>query len=172
MKNHPQHIVLMLIVAIWVLPSLAFGEEDGKNFSASSLPIPRFASLDATEANLRTGPGLRYPIRWVVTREGLPIEIIREFDVWREIRDIDGDEGWVHKSMLSGNRTAIVQNQIRTIFKKPDRGARPVAKLEPGVIVDLDRCEEEWCYVKVAGYRGWLKRSEIWGIYPDEQVEE
>lgn len=171
MKKTIQFFVIAFLMAASASVFAADGDE-GKGFNSSSLPIPRFVSIDADEVNLRTGPGLRYPIRWVISKEGLPVEIIREFDVWREIRDIDGDEGWVHKSMLSGRRTVSVEGQVRTIYKKPDRDSRPVAKLEPGVIAELDRCEDQWCYVRVAGYKGWLKRDEIWGVYPSEKFED
>jgi SH3-like domain-containing protein len=136
------------------------------------LPVPRFVTLAAGEVNVRTGPGLRYPVRFVITRDGLPVEIVREFDVWRQIRDVDGDGGWVHKSMLSGKRAAVVTGQVRTALKKPEEGARPVVKLEPGVIAALEECRSRWCEVSVAGYGGWLKREDIWGVYPDEKFEE
>lgn len=136
------------------------------------LPVPRFVTLAAGEVNVRTGPGLRYPVRFVITKDGLPVEIVREFDVWRQIRDVDGDGGWVHKSMLSGKRAAVIKGQVRTALKKPEEGARPVVKLEPGVIAGLDECLLQWCEVSVAGYDGWLKREDIWGVYPDEKFEE
>lgn len=133
------------------------------------LPVPRFVTLNADEVNLRTGPGLRYPIKVVLKKDGLPIEIIKEFDVWRKIRDKDNDEGWVHKSLLSGKRAVIITGPVQTLFKKPDAGAKPVVKLEPGVIAGLERCENDWCFLRVASYKGWLKRENVWGVYPDEK---
>jgi SH3-like domain-containing protein len=138
---------------------------------ADTLPLPRFVSISSDEVNLRTGPGLRYPIEWILKKDGMPVEIIREFDAWRQIRDKAGDEGWVHKTLLSGRRTAIINDRIRTLYKKPSKDARPVVRLEPGVVATLDRCEKEWCYLEVAGYEGWLKRDEIWGVYPGEEVK-
>src|SRR5690606_30718590 len=102
--------------------------------SASTLPVPRFVTLATDEVNLRTGPGLRYPVKLVIKRSGLPVEIIREFDIWRQVRDVDGEEGWVHKSMLSGRRSVIVRGQMQTLLRDPKAEALPVAKLEPGVI--------------------------------------
>lgn len=137
--------------------------------AAPQLPIPRFVTLASDEVNLRTGPGLRYPIKLILKKDGLPVEIIKEFDVWRQIRDMGGDEGWVHKSLLSGKRAVIITGHIETVYKKPDAGSRPVVKLEPGVIASLDHCDDEWCYLKIASYRGWLKRAGVWGVYPDER---
>lgn len=154
----------------WVLlfPALGFADPAQEGKGGAQLPVPRFVSLGTDEVNLRAGPGLRYPIRLVVRREGLPVEVIREFDVWRQVRDKDGDEGWVHKSMLSGKRMAIVTGSMRTLYKKPLADSRPVAKLEPGVIVRLKGCGGEWCEIAVSGYAGWIRRSDIWGVYPQE----
>ena len=57
------------------------------------MPIPRFVSLRSDKVFARTGPALRYPIKWVYVRSGMPIEIIQEFDTWRKVRDIKGEEG-------------------------------------------------------------------------------
>lgn len=143
-------------------------EEEGRS---ARLPVPRFVTLATDEINLRTGPGMRYPIRIVLKRDGLPVEVVREFDVWRQIRDIDGDEGWVHKTMLSGRRAVIVKGGMQTLVRKPD-DMRPVVRLEPGVVAGLEKCKKEWCELSVAGYDGWLKRTDIWGVYPNEKIGE
>lgn len=138
----------------------------------TALPVPRFVTLGTDEVNLRTGPGIRYPIRFIIKKDGLPVEIIREFDVWRQIRDIDGDEGWVHQSMLSGRRSVIIKGQVQSVLKERHPSAKPVVKLEPGVIARLDTCKLDWCEIAVAGYDGWIKRSAIWGVYAQETFKE
>ena len=146
----------------------------------TSSPVPRFMTLSANKVNVRAGPGQRYPIRIILKRKGLPVEIIKEFDVWYQIQSNDGDKGWVHKSLLSGKRAVIIIGSTRTLFKKPKVGAMPVVKLEPGVIAYLDRCDRAcsdahtdncnkvWCYLKIAGYKGWIERKNIWGVYSNE----
>lgn len=159
--------VFCLMLAVMVtLPARA---EDKKE---TQLPVPRFVTLGVDEVNLRTGPGLRYPIKLIVRKDGLPVEITREFDVWRQIRDVEGDEGWVHQSMLSGRRAVVIKGHVQALLKKPDESAPPVVKAEPGVIGALEACEGKWCQVDVAGYEGWIKRDDIWGVYPDEKIEE
>ena len=145
---------------------------DGGTGGTESLPVPRYVSLATGEVNLRTGPGMRYPVKLVVRKSGLPVEVVREFDVWRQVRDIDGDEGWVHKSMLSGRRSVVVKGQVQTLLRKPGTDAKPVAKLEPGVIARLQTCDSAWCQINVGGYGGWLKKETIWGVYPDEAFKE
>jgi len=140
--------------------------------SASGLPLPRFAALRADEVNLRAGPGTRYPIDWVYKRRNLPVEIEREFDVWRLIRDPDGVRGWVHQATLTGRRTFMVTGSLRVLREKPDENAAPVAKLQPGVIGQILHCDaaSDWCQVRVRDYRGYLKREEFWGTLPNEAI--
>src|SRR5262244_195685 len=139
--------------------------------SETKLPLPRFVSLRSSEVNLRTGPGTNYPVDWVFVRRGLPVEIIAEFDVWRKIRDWQGTVGWVHQSMLDGRRTARVTGAERELRSEPAESAAIVARLAPGVIGRLLECDAAWCRIDVAGYRGWLRRDEFWGTYPDEKVQ-
>lgn len=136
------------------------------------LPLPRFASLDSSEVNLRAGPGKEYPILWTYQRKGLPVEIIQEFDTWRRIRDRDGTVGWVQQNLLSGKRSALITDEARTIRTDPTGGAKPVAILQPGVVARIEECQDgDWCRIEIEGYKGWLRRSEFWGTYPDEAFE-
>ncbi|GAB6855800.1 SH3 domain-containing protein [Asaia astilbis] len=77
----------------------------------TGLPLPRFAAMRADKVFLRKGPGQRYPIEWVYHRRGLPVEVEREFDVWRLIEDADGMKGWVHQATLVGQRTFVIPGQ-------------------------------------------------------------
>ena len=72
--------------------------------SAGPTEAIRFASLRAKEVNVRAGPGVRYPVDWVYKRKNMPVEVIAQFGTWRKIRDVQGAQGWIHQSMLSGAR--------------------------------------------------------------------
>ena len=137
----------------------------------TGLPVPRFVSLRSAEVNVRTGPGTRYPVEWVFVKRDIPVEITAEFDTWRRIRDWEGTEGWVHQSMLSGKRAIIVLGDVRTLRRSAGESAGGLAKVEPGVAGKLLHCQTNWCEVNVGGYRGWLQKSEFWGVYPAETVE-
>jgi len=139
--------------------------------SQSGLPLPRFASLRAPEVNLRTGPGIRYPVEWVYTRRGMPLEIVGEFDTWRRIRDWQGTEGWVHQSMLSGQRSALIVGKERPLRRTPDDDAPAVALVQAGVVGEVDGCEGSWCRIVVQGFAGWLREDEFYGVLPDETIE-
>lgn len=137
----------------------------------SGLPVPRFVTLRADTVNVRTGPGVRYPVDWVFVRRDLPVEVVAEFDTWRKIRDWQGTEGWVHQSMLSGKRGIVVIGGLQTMRAEPFDRSPAVARTEPGVLGYLLECERAWCKVKTVGLTGWLPREGLWGVYPDEAVE-
>ncbi|MDB5405706.1 MAG: hypothetical protein JWL84_618 [Rhodospirillales bacterium] len=136
-----------------------------------SLPVPRFVTLRSDQVNLRTGPGERYPIDWVLTRRNMPVEIVAEFDNWRKIRDFEGTTGWVQERMVTGRRTVIVRDQVRSLRDKPAGDGAIVARAEAGVIAKLLECNPGWCRIEATGVAGWLKREEIWGVYPHEVVQ-
>jgi SH3-like domain-containing protein len=147
-----------------VLP--AFAEDDPK--AGSGLPLPRFASLKSDNVFARTGPSMDYPIRWVYKRAGLPVEIVQEFDVWRKIKDPDGGTAWVHKILLSGQRTAIITSKTPvTALSKPE-GTQPVATLEPQVIARIEECDNKFCKMEVVPFKGWVEKKFLWGVYPSE----
>ncbi|HKY93699.1 MAG TPA: SH3 domain-containing protein [Kiloniellales bacterium] len=170
-------LALLVALALTAMPGSqaqsAAPDETGHG-GVTGLPVPRFVSLRSDEVNMRTGPGIRYPIDWVYQRRGLPVEVIDEFEAWRRIRDREGTTGWVHQSMLSAERTAVITGERRMLRQTAAQQSEPVAWLEPGVIVTLERCDEAWCEaVALDGndrYRGWLGKDEIWGVYPEETL--
>ncbi|NCC21985.1 MAG: hypothetical protein EOM26_05930 [Alphaproteobacteria bacterium] len=162
---------VLIALAFVVSSPAAAQDEQASRFRATDLPVPRFVSLRADTVFARTGPALRYPVRWVYTRGGLPVEIIREYDTWRKIRDPEGEEGWVHQSLLAGRRTALITaDSVVAMRRGPDERERMVAKLEPGVVAGLSECGKSWCLLEVQGFTGWVDRNSIWGIYPQEEL--
>ena len=157
---------LIMTFALGAAPVAAAPEGTGQ-------PLPRFVSLRAGEVNMRIGPGEQYPIEWVYRRSGMPMEVVAEYYTWRRVRDWRGTEGWIHTSMLSGRRSMVVSGDTRSMRAESDPKAPYVANVEAGVIGRLLKCRENsiWCRVEIAGFKGWLRRSEFWGAYEKETVE-
>ncbi|MDR3531968.1 MAG: SH3 domain-containing protein [Rhodopila sp.] len=134
--------------------------------------LPRFVSLRSDDVNMRAGPGTRYRIDWVYKRRDLPVEIEREFDVWRWVRDADGIQGWVHQATLMGRRSFIVQKADATLRSDASDTASAVAILKPGVIGRIRSCaaSSDWCNVQTGSYRGFLRREQFWGVLPGEAI--
>lgn len=145
---------------------------DPNKGGVTGLPIPRFVALRFDDVNLRVGPGTRYPIDWVYHRRDLPVEILRELDDWRLVQDQDSVRGWVRAPTLTPRRGFVVRDAERTLRATAADTGNPVARLKPGVIGRVRSCAAGsiWCEVEVATYRGFLKRDEMFGVYPNEAI--
>jgi SH3-like domain-containing protein len=149
----------------------------GLAVAAGALPVraetvlPRFASLRHDTVHVRSGPSQDHPIRWTYQRQGLPVQILREYENWRFVRDFEGSEGWVHASGLRRQRTVLVTGATRVLRAEPQEGAKPVARLEAGVVAKLEKCERVWCRLSVQSHTGWIRQQEVWGIRPGERLE-
>ena len=142
--------------------------------SETGLPIRRMVSLRSSLINVRSGPGSRYPIEWVYKQKGAPVEIISEFELWRKIRDWEGTETWVHKAMLSGRRFVKVTTPgENNIYAKPEEGAKIIAKVEDGVVGEIEKCPnaDGMCLIKFDSVKGWMPRSDLFGIYDHEVIK-
>jgi SH3-like domain-containing protein len=154
----------------------AQAQQTGSKLGPSGLPLPRFASLKSDEVNVRKGPGHDHAIAWVFHRAGLPVEIIAEYDVWRQVRDSEGATGWVYGRMLSGRRTVLVApwskqpQQTFTLLASASTGSGIIARVQPGVLGDVLSCGKRWCNLAIGDVKGWLQRDHLWGIYPNETV--
>ena len=136
--------------------------------AVTNLPIPRFVSLKGSEGNARRGPGLTHRIDWVFTRAGMPLKITAEYEHWRRVEDADGAGGWVHYSLLSGVRAVLISQDMAEAFSRPDVQSDVLFQSELGVIGKLLQCLPDWCRVSVEGEKGWLRKSSLWGVKPEE----
>ncbi len=122
---------------------------------------------------MRVGPDTRFPIEWTYQRRELPVQIVGEHQLWRRIRDAEGTEGWVHQATLAGRRSFLITGTTeRVLRRRPEADAAEVARLRPGVVGRLRRCDAEspWCEAQVGDYRGYIRRSEVWGVSADEVI--
>ncbi len=142
----------------------------GEMLAQTALPLPRFVSLKANEVHMRTGPGSRYPIQWKLVYRNMPVEILAEFQNWRKIREWEGDIGWVHKSMLKGQRWAIVQKGNQILRRRAKLEAPAIALVERKAIGKIEKCSATWCQINFSGLTGWMRHDQVWGVYPRENV--
>ena len=140
----------------------------------TGLTIPRFVYIRSNHINDRSGPGARYPIEWVYMQKTAPVEIIAEFELWRKIKDWQGSESWVHKSMLSGKRSVkVITPGENNVYAKDDFKAKIIAKVEDEVVGEIEKCpvNNSFCKIKFASITGWVPRQNLYGIYPEEIID-
>jgi SH3-like domain-containing protein len=159
------------IGALFFVTAAAAQETTG---SVSGLPVPRFVSLKPSDTPMREGPSKDHRIKWLFKKEGVPVEIIAEYDNWRRVRDSEGDDGWVFHSRLSGRRTAQINPKLKDptlpLYAKDSDSAAVVARLQPGVIGNVEQCTGRWCRIFGEGFEGWIQQERLWGVYPGERV--
>jgi SH3-like domain-containing protein len=133
--------------------------------------LQKFVSIKSDEVNARKGPGVNYEIVNVYEYKWLPVEIIGEYDTWKKIKDPDGDEGWIHTSILSNKRHVYIKaKSAKQMHKSDSNSSRIIANLMPGLICQLKKCKGIWCKVSCKGKTGWTKREFLWGINSDEEI--
>ena len=168
----PIAAVLLLTLCGWTAAPAGSGPGPGLGL-VSKLPVPRFVSLRTDKVNFRAGPGFQYPVNWVYQRDGLPVEIIGEFDVWRELLAPDGGTGWVHEATVRARRGFIVTATKAALRNGASADAGIVADLDNGVSGSLISCDgvSDFCKVEVGGSSGFLARADFWGAFPAEVVK-
>lgn len=174
-------IVLLLALAAMggtAIPAMAQAAQVG---SSSGLPLPRFVSVRNAPVNVRVGPGTQYQVAFTFVRPGVPVEITAEFDTWRRIRDVDGDEGWVHQNLVVGERTALVapwQAEGSVALRTGRDANSPVrAWLSPQHMVSVRSCDALVCEIRLnhtdadgrsVTYQGFIAQETLWGVYEGE----
>ena len=153
----------IITIICFLLISLSLYAETGK---VTGLEIPRFVSLKSNDVNLRVGPSTNYPIQLKYISQNLPVEIIDEFDVWRQVRDHNGTIGWLHKSLIKGERyilTGYKKEKEINLYNRPN--GKIIGIIKKNNILDLKMCILSWCKVSRNKIKGWLLKKNIWGVY-------
>ncbi len=126
--------------------------------------MPYWASIRASEVNMRVGPSATYPVAWVYRRTGLPVKVVRRNQGWRLVEDPEGTRGWIAARLLSPDRAALVIGRgLAAIREGPDAATGLRWRAEPGVVGLLGDCASGWCELDIGGRRGWVRRDRLWG---------
>ena len=121
-----------------------------------------FLSLKKDKVNVRYGPGFEYPIKYIYKKINLPIKQIDKKENFRRIIDYKNNSGWIHVSQLK-KTNSIIPMTDKILFKKPSYFSNPIAKIEEGRLLIVQKCDDKWCKVKSGKYKGWIKTDNIWG---------
>ena len=122
-----------------------------------------FLSLKNDEVNLRQGPSFKYPIKLKYKKKHLPVIITDRSNAWRQIKDFENNSGWIHISQLSKKKSAINIKKNSVLYKKPTIYSKPIARLEIGRLILVQKCKEKWCKITSDDYKGWIFKNSLWG---------
>ena len=143
-------------IAIWFLCLLILSSQ---LLSAEE----KFLSLKKNKTNVRYGPGLDYPIKYIYRKVNLPVKQIDKKENFRRIIDFKNNSGWIHISQLKKNNAVIASNN-KILFKKSSSFAKPIAQIKKGRLLVLQKCKKGWCKIKSNNFEGWIKTDDIWGL--------
>ena len=163
-KNiYMQFIFVFISIIIFCQVSNAnIGKETG-------LEIPRYVSLKSNDANIRVGPSKNYPIVIKYIRKNFPLKILEEYGEWRKVEDFKKNNGWIHKSLISGNRTGIIlSKESKNITLLNTINGNVIGEVGQGIIIYLKKCKIDWCLISTGNFKGWMDKKYIWGVKETE----
>ena len=151
MKKNKQYLLIFLI--------LFFFEESFAYINT------KFLSLKNNEVNLRQGPSYEYPIKFIYKKKYLPLKILDKSGNWIKIIDFENNSGWLHSTQVSKRKTAICKKKHSILYTKATIFSKPIAKLEIGRLVLINKCKKEWCKITSGNFEGWINKNFLWGKF-------
>ena len=121
-----------------------------------------YLMLKNSKVNVRMGPGLDYPVKFIYKKKYLPVKVIDKKENFRKVIDHKKNSGWIHISQLKKVNSVIVLSN-RILFKKPTFNSKPIANIESGKLFVLEKCKKNWCEVSSQNYSGWINMDNVWG---------
>ena len=121
-----------------------------------------FLMLKNNKVNVRYGPSFDYPIKYIYKKIQLPVQLIDKKENFRRIIDHKKNTGWIHISQLKKSKS-LITTSIKILFKNPTKYSKPLAKLDSGRLLLIQKCEKNWCNVKTEKFLGWIDKNDVWG---------
>tara|TARA_B100000029_G_C16964426_1_gene737530 strand:+ start:94 stop:540 length:447 start_codon:yes stop_codon:yes gene_type:complete len=144
-----QKIIILILLAIF-FPKILFAETN------------YFLMLKNNKVNVRYGPDLNSPIKYIYKKKFLPVKVIDKKENFRRIIDLKNNSGWIHRSQLSKIKSFIILED-KILFSKPTKYSKPIIKISKGRLLLVKKCKSKWCKIKTDQYTGWVITKNIWG---------
>ncbi len=121
-----------------------------------------YLSLKKNKVNVRYGPSFDSPIKYIYKKINLPIKQIDKKENWRRIIDFKNNSGWIHWSQLK-KANSIINLEDKILFEKSSNFSNPIARIQKGKVLIIEKCNGIWCKVKTKKFKGWIKIENVWG---------
>tara|TARA_Y100000996_G_scaffold63435_1_gene42973 strand:- start:11 stop:460 length:450 start_codon:yes stop_codon:yes gene_type:complete len=121
-----------------------------------------FLMLKNNKVNVRYGPSFDYPIKYIYKKKQLPVRLIDKKENFRRIIDHKQNSGWIHWTQLTKSKSLITTSR-KILFKNPTKYSKPLARLDTGRLLLIQKCEKKWCNVKTDQFSGWIDKNNVWG---------
>jgi SH3-like domain-containing protein len=119
-------------------------------------------SVVVKKASVRSEPDDEAEVLWRMWKY-MPVEIIAYRGDWRRVRDLDGDEGWMHKSGLGNVPTVMIKKKDAPLRKT--RGGKVLWLLDRGYAMRVFSIRGKWVEVSdLSSASGWVRVRDVWGF--------
>lgn len=119
-------------------------------------------AISADIANIRSGPGSENDILWKAEKN-YPIDAMERSGPWLHFKDYEGDEGWVHQSLVGKFKTVITKGQKNNVRKGPGTQHEIHFIIDDGIPFKVLGRENAWIHIEHAdGDQGWIHKSLVW----------
>ena len=131
-------------------------------FSSIAQENNYFLMLKNKKVNVRYGPSLDHPVKYIYRKIDLPVKVIDKKENFRRIIDFKNNSGWIHISQLKKSNS-VIAIEDKVLFKKPTSFAQPIALIKKGRLLIVQKCEKQWCEIETDNLSGWIKTGNLWG---------
>jgi SH3-like domain-containing protein len=139
-------IWLLFLFCCWSLPVTA-GER-----LAVKVPV----------ANVRAEPGTKSAVLWNIGRYH-PIEVIGRSGSWYHFRDFEGDQGWLHDTLVDETPSIITRVDNCNVRSGPGTEFAVSFTVDSGIPFKVIGRKGEWLQIEHAdGDRGWVHKALTW----------
>jgi SH3-like domain-containing protein len=113
-------------------------------------------------ANIRSGPGTNTEVLWRVEMY-YPVDIVHKQGDWYLFKDFEGDEGWIHRSLLTPLDTVVVKRDECNVRSGPGTENEVQFVAEKGIPFKVIKRQGAWLHLQHAdGDTGWIHKNLIW----------
>lgn len=130
---------------------------------ASPALAAEYITVTKDKVNVRQEPNTSSPVYMELFR-GYPLEVLKKQGEWSQIRDYEGDSGWIHNTLIGKNDTVIINAKKSVNMRSgPSTDSAVVADVERGVIMTKIGQEGKWLKLKhSSGTVGWIYSPLLW----------
>ena len=122
----------------------------------------KFLSLKKDKVNVRYGPGFDFPVKYIYKKINLPLKQIDKKENFRRIIDYKKNSGWIHISQLK-KVNSVITEENKILFNRPTIFSKPIANINKGRLLVINKCEKKWCKVETGIFKGWVDKKNLWG---------
>jgi SH3-like domain-containing protein len=119
-------------------------------------------SVSVPEAKIRSGAGNNFDVLWK-SEKYFPFSVIKKNGEWYQVKDFQGDEGWVHQSQVGNAASVITTKDKNSLRSEPKPDAKVLFSVGLGIPFKVLKRNNKWILVEHAdGDKGWIHESTVW----------